>query len=106
MQCRSERSLIRDIFDNAKFGARLIVVALHKEEVSLPFFHVMAKELTIKGAMAYPNEFPTVIEMLASGRADVSPIITHQFDWPHFTEALAMARQTDKAAKVMMNFPG
>ena len=98
--------LIRDVFHHSKFGARMIVVALHKEEVSLPFFHVMAKELTIKGAMAYPNEFPTVIEMLASGRVDVSPIITHQFDWPHFMEALAMARQTGEAAKVMVNFPG
>jgi threonine dehydrogenase-like Zn-dependent dehydrogenase len=96
-------SLIRDIFHHSKFGARMIVVALHKEEVSLPFFHVMAKELTIKGAMAYPNEFPAVIEMLASGRVDVSPIITHQFSWPHFMEALAMAQQTDEAAKVMVN---
>ncbi|MFI5396204.1 MAG: zinc-binding dehydrogenase [Candidatus Binatia bacterium] len=98
--------VVRGIFDNSKFGTRMVVVAMHKQEVSLPFFHVMAKELTIKGAMAYPDEFPAVIEMLASGSVDVSPMITHQFDFAEFMEALATAQQPDKAAKVMVNFPG
>jgi 2-desacetyl-2-hydroxyethyl bacteriochlorophyllide A dehydrogenase len=96
--------VVRSIFDNSKFGARMVVVAMHKQEVSLPFFHVMAKELTIKGAMAYPNEFPAVIEMLVSGRVEVSPMITHQFDFAEFMEALATAQQPGKAAKVMVNF--
>jgi threonine dehydrogenase-like Zn-dependent dehydrogenase len=98
--------VVRDVFDNSKFGARMVVVAMHKQEVSLPFFYVMAKELTIKGAMAYPNEFPAVIEMLVSGRVDVSPMITHQFDFAEFMAALATAQQPDKATKVMVNFPG
>jgi 2-desacetyl-2-hydroxyethyl bacteriochlorophyllide A dehydrogenase len=98
-------AVVRDMFDHAKFGARMVVVAMHKQEVSLPFFHVMAKELTIKGAMAYPEEFPAVIELLASGRVDVSPMITHQFAFVDFMAALATAQQPDKAGKVMVNFP-
>lgn len=98
-------AVVRDVFQHSKFGARLVVVAMHKQEVSLPFFHVMAKELTISGAMAYPDEFPSVIEMLASGKVDVSPIITHQFDFSDFPAALATAQQPDTAAKVMVNFP-
>ena len=32
-------------------------------------------------------------------------MITHQFDFAEFMEALATAQQPDKAAKVMVNFP-
>jgi len=98
--------IVRNIFDNAKFGARLVVVAMHKQEVTVPFFHVMAKEMTIKGAMAYPDEFPAVLEMLASGRVDASPMITHQFAFVEFMDALATAQQPDRAGKVVVNFPG
>ncbi|HEB29193.1 MAG TPA: alcohol dehydrogenase [Porticoccus sp.] len=94
--------VIRAIFEQAKFAARLIAVAMHKDEIQLPFFYVMAKELVIKGAMAYPYEFDAVIEMLLSGKVDVTPIVSHQFDFADFDQALAMAKQVDKAAKVLV----
>jgi 2-desacetyl-2-hydroxyethyl bacteriochlorophyllide A dehydrogenase len=97
--------VVRDIFDNAKFRTRVVIVAMHTQHVSLPFFHVMAKEMTIKGAMAYPDEFPSVLEMLASKRVDVSPMITHRFAFTAFMEALATAQQPNQAAKVMIMFP-
>jgi threonine dehydrogenase-like Zn-dependent dehydrogenase len=86
-------------------GTRLVVLAIYKQDLSLPFLLVMAKELTIKGSMALGDEFPDVIEMLASGRVDVTPMITHQFDFADFMVALGTARQPDKAAKVMVTFP-
>ncbi len=97
--------LVRGVFDNAKFGTRMVAVALHKQEVALPFFHVMAKELTIKGAMAYPDEFPAVIEMLTAGCVDPSPMITHQFPFAEFLQALATAQDAGRAGKVMVTFP-
>jgi len=97
-------SVVRAIFDNAKFAARLIAVAMHKEEITLPFFYVMAKELVIKGSMAYPDEFDAVIDMLLSGKVDATPMITHQFDVADFDQALATAKQTDHAAKVVVTF--
>lgn len=96
--------VVRAIFDNAKFGARLIGVAMHQQEISLPFFYVMAKELVIKGAMAYPDEFDGVLAMLLSGKVDVTPMVSHQFDFADFEQALAMAQQADKAAKVVVTF--
>jgi threonine dehydrogenase-like Zn-dependent dehydrogenase len=99
-------AVIRGIFDNAKFAARLIALAMHKEEIQLPFFYVMAKELVIKGSMAYPEEFASVIDMLASGKVDVKPLVSHQFGIAEFDQALAMARQTEQSAKVLVTFKG
>ncbi len=98
-------SVVRGVVDNAKFGGRLVVVGLHKEEVSLHFLQVMMKELSIKGSMAYPNEFTAVIEMLASGKVDVAPMVSHTFDFSDFEGALATAQQPKRAAKVVVRFP-
>jgi len=98
-------AVMRDIFVNCRLGARIVVLAIYKQDLSLPFLLVMAKELTLKGSMALGVEFPDVIAMLASGTVDVTPIITHEFDFDNFTEALDVARRPDKAAKVMVNFP-
>jgi threonine dehydrogenase-like Zn-dependent dehydrogenase len=97
--------VMRDIFVNSKLGTRIVVLAIYKQDLSLPFLLVMAKELTLKGSMALGAEFPDVIEMLASGRVDVTPMITHQFDFANFMDSLGTARQPDKAAKVMVTFP-
>lgn len=94
--------VIRGILDNCRFGARVVVVALHKQEVSLPVFQIMAKELVIKGSMAYPDEFGAVIGMLESGEVDVSPMITHRFPLGEFPRAFETAKQADMAAKVMV----
>lgn len=94
-------SVFRGIVENCKFGARIVVVALHKDEAAIPVFHIMAKELTIRGSMAYPKEFGDVIAMLESG-LDVSAMVTHRFPLAEFDQALTMARQADQAGKVIV----
>ncbi|MFT5574602.1 MAG: (R,R)-butanediol dehydrogenase/meso-butanediol dehydrogenase/diacetyl reductase [Bermanella sp.] len=94
-------SVFRGIVENCKFGARIVVVAMHKDEVAIPVFHIMAKELTIRGSMAYPKEFGDVIAMLDAG-LDASPMVTHRFPLAQFSEALAMARRADEAGKVIV----
>jgi len=98
--------VVRGVFNNAKLGTRLVAVAVYKQEISLPFLGVMAKELTIRGSMALGREFADVIEMLASGKVDASPMITHEFTFDRFMEALETARQADRAGKVVVTFPG
>lgn len=93
---------VRGVFEHARFGATLVVVALHQVETALPLFQIMAKELVIKGSMAYPDEFDEVLELLEAGRVDVQPMISHRFPLMAFDEALAMARRADQAAKVLV----
>ncbi len=96
--------VVRAVLEGAKLGARLVVVAMHKQEATLPLFHVMAKELTIRGALAYPDEFRPVLDMLASGQVDARPMITHRFDFDDFPQALATAKRAEAAGKVMVHF--
>lgn len=86
-----------------KMGARLVVVGVHKEPVQLDLVNLLIRELTITASMAYPTEFPQVIAMLESGKVDVSPLITHRYPLSQFMDALASARDTSRAVKVLVD---
>ena len=88
----------------APVGARVVVVSVHKKPAPLDLQFVLMKELTIKGSIGYPREFPEVIEMLKDSRVDVAPLISHRFALADFMEALKTARDPDSSAKVMITF--
>ncbi|HQR02977.1 MAG: zinc-binding dehydrogenase [Proteobacteria bacterium] len=88
-----------------KGGARVVVIALHHKPYTLDLVNVMAKEIEILGSCTYPqDEFAEVLEMLASGVPDPSPLITHRFGFNQIMEAFAAAKDPRLALKVMVNF--
>ena len=89
----------------ARPGARVVVVGVHKAPIQFNPLDLLIKELHLIGSMAYPNEFPAVIEMLASGKVDVSALISHEYDLEDFMQALAVAQDPQQAVKVMINIP-
>ncbi|MGI9589876.1 MAG: zinc-dependent alcohol dehydrogenase [Myxococcota bacterium] len=91
--------VIPQIIQQAKAEARLSVVALH-EERPVNFLLVMMKQLTIRGAMEYPDDYNDSIQLLA--RRDLSPMISHRFPLDRFPEAFATAKDPQTAAKVLV----
>jgi 2-desacetyl-2-hydroxyethyl bacteriochlorophyllide A dehydrogenase len=93
-------AVIGEILQHAKGEARLSVVALHRAPVPVSFLLVMMKQLTLRGAMEYPEDFGATLALLA--RRDLSPMITHRFVLARFAEALAVARDASASGKVMI----
>jgi len=93
-------TVIPEVIGNARRGARLSVVALHREPIEVSFLLVLMRELQITGAMEYPEDFGRGVELLA--RRDLSAMITHRFPLERFDEALAVARDPAVAGKVMI----
>ena len=93
-------AVIPKILQHAKGEARLSVVALHGQEIPVNFLLVMMKQLTIRGAMEYPEDYTDSLELLA--RWDLSPMISHRFPLERFHEALAVARDPSAGGKVMI----
>jgi threonine dehydrogenase-like Zn-dependent dehydrogenase len=93
-------SVIGEIIGEARPGARLSVVALHREPEPVNFISVMAKQLTIRGSMAYPEDFGEMVRML--GEVDLSPVITHRFSLAEVEQAFAVAHDASVAGKVIV----
>jgi threonine dehydrogenase-like Zn-dependent dehydrogenase len=92
--------VISQVIGNARRGARLSVVALHRKPIEVNFLLVLMRELQINGAMEYPEDFARTIEMLE--RRDLGAMITHRFPLERFHEALDVARDASVAGKVMI----
>ena len=84
--------------------AHFTVIAVHHQDVPVNFAMVLAKEMQITTAMAYPTEFAEVVDILARGAIDTSALVSHRFDFRDFTEAFATAADTEHAAKVLVTF--
>ena len=93
--------VITDVIQNARPEARLTVVALHEQSVNVSFLMVMMKQLTIRGAMEYPDDYTDTLALLS--RWDLSPMITHRFLLDRFSEALAIASDPNTGGKVMID---
>lgn len=95
--------LLDEVMAMAPTGATLIAVSAPKKPVAVNFQTVLAKELTLRGSLAYPNEFPQALQMLADG-FDLSPIVTHRFQGADVLQAFAMAASPSAAIKVLVSY--
>ena len=96
-------AVFEQCINTARQGARIVVVGLHKQPVNLDLTNVLLRELQIVGSMAYPNEFPAVIDMLKSGSIDTALLVSHHYPLSDFPRALQQAREADRAAKVLVD---
>lgn len=86
-----------------RVGARVVVVGVHKHKVELDLVNLLIREQEIVASLAYPSEFPEVLELIASGRVDPLPLVTHRFGLSEFPEAFATAHDAARAIKVMVD---
>jgi L-iditol 2-dehydrogenase len=86
----------------AKRGAKLGVVAVHKEPISIDFMGVMSNELTIIGSMGYPTEIFEVTKDIVENWEKYQVIISHTFDFDDLEEALQCVATPGAADKVII----
>lgn len=89
----------------ARLGAagRAAVVGLSKEKtIALPLSQLNPRELTISLVNRYAHTWPTAIELVASGRVEVAPLVTHRFGLAETKDALLAARTHDDLVKAMI----
>ncbi|WP_006244886.1 zinc-dependent alcohol dehydrogenase [Mycolicibacterium tusciae] len=88
----------------AKTGARLCVVAVHKEPVAVDFLNVMTNEITIVGSIGYPDEIFEVTKDIIANWEKYAVIVSHTIPFAEVDEALRMASTPGAADKVVVVF--
>lgn len=84
-------------------GSRICLTGVHKAPATIDLVMLLAKEVSIIPAMGYENEFEEVIAMLATGRVDPTPLISHRYALSDINEAFATARETSEAVKIIVD---
>ena len=97
-------ALISEAIGIAKFGARLSIIALYKQDVPINLYQVMANELKITGSIADNRSagFDECVRYLESAEFDVDALISHRMTLSDLREALDIAASPELSAKVMI----
>lgn len=88
----------------AKRGAKLGVVAVHKESVTVDLLNVMSNELTIIGSMGYPTEIFEVTRDIVANWEKYAVIVSHTFSFDKVGDALNLAATPGAADKIVVTF--
>lgn len=85
-------------------GGHVANIGVHGEPATLHLQDIWIKNLTITTGLVDTFSTPTLIELVASGRLDTAPMITHRFGLDEFETAYdVFARPADTAAlKVLL----
>jgi threonine dehydrogenase-like Zn-dependent dehydrogenase len=97
-------AVIETALTTAKHGARLGVVAVHKQPVPVDFVAVMSSELTIVGSMGYPTEIFEVTRDIIANWEKYAVIVSHTFPFEDVDAALNAAVTPGVADKVVVTF--
>lgn len=96
--------VITTALEAAKRGARLGIVAVHKEPIAVDFMNVMSNELTVIGSMGYPTEIFEVTRDLVENWQKYAVIISHTYPYSAIQDAMQCAATPGAADKVIVTF--
>lgn len=104
-ECSGNPHAMRSCLDALAPGGILVQVGTYAEpKVTVPADFVMVKELTLKSSFRFAREFPTAVALLASGRIDTGPLLSHSFPVEDAMQAFRTAADRRQAMKVQIRF--
>lgn len=86
-------------------NGRAAMVGIPKGDVTLPLAMLHKKELSINLVNRYAHTWPSAIALVASGRVDVAPLVTHHFGLDGTADALLLGRSVPNSIKAVIH-PG
>jgi L-iditol 2-dehydrogenase len=81
----------------ARVGGRVMSYGtIAERDGALPFYDLYYKEITLTNPRASrPEDFPTAIDVVASGRVRLEPLISHRFGIDRSADAIETSRSPD-----------
>jgi L-iditol 2-dehydrogenase len=79
------------------------MIGMPKQDVQLPLARLNPAELTISLVNRYAHTWPIAIRLVASGRVDVKPLVTHHFPLSQTAEALTLAKTVPDSIKAVIH---
>ncbi|KAJ3571780.1 hypothetical protein NPX13_g5264 [Xylaria arbuscula] len=91
MECTGVESSIAAAIWAAKFGGKVFVIGVGKNELNFPFMRCSTREIDLVFQYRYCNTWPRAIRLLENGVLDLSKLVTHRFKLEDSLEAFKVA---------------
>lgn len=85
-------------------GGRIVQLGMGAPSLDFPLGSLLVKEITLAGSFRFIDEFRLAVHWLESGRINPLPLLSAEFSQQQIVEALEMAADKTRAAKVQVVF--
>ena len=84
-------------------AGRAAMIGMPKQDVALPLAALNPNEVTLSLVNRYNHTWPLAIELVSSGRIDVSELVTHHFPLAESADALTLAGRVTDSIKAVIH---
>ena len=100
VECAGVQATFDQALRAVRRGGKLVMLGIFEENVTWSPNTPIVKNTTMIGCLG--EDFPGTVDLLASGRADTRPLITHEFPLDRIQEAFETQLTADGTVKVLV----
>ncbi|PWY69791.1 GroES-like protein [Aspergillus heteromorphus CBS 117.55] len=79
MECTGVESSVASAIWSVKFGGKVFVIGVGKNEMTVPFMRLSTWEIDLQYQYRYCNTWPRAIRLVKNGVIDLRKLVTHRF---------------------------
>lgn len=91
LECTGVESSIAGAIQAVKFGGKVFVIGVGKNEIKIPFMRLSTREVDLQFQYRYCNTWPRAIRLVKAGLIDTRKLVTHRFGLEQAIEAFNTA---------------
>ncbi|KAI8628894.1 GroES-like protein [Xylariaceae sp. FL1651] len=91
MECTGVESSIASAIWATKFGGKVFIIGVGKNELNFPFMRCSTREIDLVFQYRYCNTWPRAIRLVENGVIDLTRLVTHRFKLEDAIEAFKTA---------------
>ncbi|EFP05500.1 hypothetical protein CRE_27486 [Caenorhabditis remanei] len=95
IECTGAQPSIETAITTTRSGGVIVLVGLGADRVEIPIIESATREVDIRGIFRYVNCYPTAIELLSSGKLDLSGLTRAHYKLEETLEAFKRTQKAD-----------
>ncbi|KAL4936836.1 hypothetical protein BDV06DRAFT_85062 [Aspergillus oleicola] len=79
LECTGVESSVASAIWSVKFGGKVFVIGVGKNEMKIPFMRLSTQEIDLQYQYRYSNTWPRAIRLVKNGVIDLKKLVTHRY---------------------------